>query len=64
MKNIEVTTYIANAPEPQKSILNALRVLIFDVVPDAIEEYKWNRPVYKHKKDFAYLLANKNNAPC
>ena len=61
MKNKEVTTYIANAPEPHKSILSKLRALIYDVVPDAIEEYKWNRPVYKDKKDFAYLLANKNH---
>lgn len=61
MKNKEVTTYIANAPEPQKSILNALRALIFDVVPDAVEEFKWSRPVYGHNKDFAYLVANKNH---
>jgi hypothetical protein len=61
MKNNEVTTYIVNTPEPNKSILGALRILIFDAVPEAVEEFKWNRPVYSHNTDFAYIVATKKH---
>jgi hypothetical protein len=61
MMNKEVTNYIESAPEEHKAIMTKIRALLFSVVPDAEEEFKWSRPVYSHKKDFAYLVANKNH---
>lgn len=55
MYNTEVTSYIENAPGEHQEIMETLRKLIHDSVPELTEEFKWSRPVFKAKKDFAYL---------
>ena len=58
--NNQVSEYIANAPDEQKEMMNLIRKIIHQSVPNVIEEYKWSRPVFKTSKDFAYFKANKN----
>ena len=57
----EVTNYIKNAPQEQQEIMTVIRKLIHAKVPNVMEEFKWRRPVFKQKKDFAYLVANKKH---
>ena len=59
MFNTEITEYIEKAPGEKKEIMQAIRKLIHDSVPEVEEEFKWSRPVFKTKKDFAYLKAAK-----
>jgi hypothetical protein len=61
MMSKEVSEYIENAPIEQKEIMKRLREIIFHAVPEVIEELKWNRPVYKYRKDIAYILVNKSH---
>ncbi|WP_211279473.1 DUF1801 domain-containing protein [Cognaticolwellia mytili] len=61
MINIEVSTYIESAEEIHKEILIALRQLIFSIVKDVDEQFKWNRPVYAVEKDFCYLKTTKKH---
>lgn len=60
MDHPQVTEYINNAPENQKEIMGKIRSLIHQSVPGVVEEFKWGRPVFVLKKDFAYLKTNKN----
>lgn len=53
-----VTDYIEKAGE-RKEIMQALRQLIHENVPNVTEEFKWGRPVFKATKDFAYLKSAK-----
>ena len=63
MKKIQaVSDYIDGCPDSQVEILHSLRELIAKQVPDAIEQFKWSRPVYGRQKDFCYLVSNKNYA--
>lgn len=57
--NAQVTNYINNAPAEQKLIMDSIRRLIHESVPIVEEEFKWSRPVFKSKKDFAYLKTAK-----
>jgi hypothetical protein len=57
--NNQVTEYIENAPIDQKEILVLVRNIIHQSVNDVIEDFKWNRPIFKTNKDFAYFLVNK-----
>ena len=50
----QVTEYIANASN-QREILQTIRKLIHETVPQVTEEFKWSRPVFRAEKDFAYL---------
>ena len=56
--NPQVTDYIENAGK-QKDIMEALRQLLHETVPNVTEEFKWGRPVFKATKDFAYLKSAK-----
>lgn len=58
--NPQVTAYINEAPSEQKKIMEAVRQLIHESVTTAREEFKWSRPVFKSKKDFAYLKTAKS----
>jgi len=58
--NNQVTEYIQNSPAEQKEIMETVRALIHQTVPNVSEEFKWSRPIFKTTKDFAYLQANKN----
>jgi hypothetical protein len=59
--NLQVTDFINKAPEDQKKIMEAIRKLIHEVVPNVVEEFKWSRPVFKADKDFAYLQTTKKH---
>ena len=59
--NKEITEYIDNAPTAQKEIMGIIRSLIHRNIENVTEEFKWSRPVFSLKKDFAYLQANKNH---
>lgn len=59
--NEQITTYIATAPDKQKLIMEKVRELIHQNVTTVTEEFKWNRPVFISKKDFAYFQSNKNH---
>ena len=50
-KNKPVDLYINKASSPQKEILEELRNLIFRTVPNSVEQFKWNQPVYLNEKD-------------
>lgn len=57
--NEQVTEYINNAPKAQKAIMDILRSLIHQQVAGVTESFKWSRPVFRLKKDFAYFQSNK-----
>lgn len=57
--NIQVTDYIAQAPEEQRKIMEQLRELIHREVPGATENFKWSRPVFTADGDFAYFKTAK-----
>lgn len=59
--NEEVTKYIGQAEENQRQIMTYLRSLIHSVVPDVKEEFKWSRPVFRSKHDFAYFKTTKKH---
>lgn len=59
--NSEVTNYIQNSAEEQVGILKDLRALVFSVVPNVNEQFKWGRPVYGLEKDFCYLATTKKH---
>ncbi len=56
--NPHVTAYIENAGA-QQEMMQAIRQLIHESVPNATEEFKWSRPVFRSDKDFAYLKTAK-----
>ena len=57
--NAEVTDFINRAPSGQKQVMEKIRELLHESVPGVTEEFKWSRPVFKAKKDFAYLQTTK-----
>lgn len=59
--NVQVTEYINNAPIAQRETMEIIRSLIHQQVAEVTEQFKWNRPIFSSKKDFAYLQANKNH---
>jgi len=61
MYNTQVTEYIEKAPGETQKIMETVRKLIHDCVPDLVEEFKWSRPIFKTHKDFAYLKAAKSH---
>ena len=57
----EVDQYISKAAEDQQPILQELRDLIFEAVPEVKEQFKWSQPVYGTTKDFVYLKHTKKH---
>ena len=55
----DVASYIQKAPADQQSILQSIRKILMEEVPDITENYKWSRPVYSKKKDLVYLKTAK-----
>ena len=52
--------YILNQPEPFKSILLHLQILIESSFPEAVLQFKWRLPFYSiDNKPFCYLNASK-----
>lgn len=58
--NDQVTVYLSKAPEAQRKIMEAIRVLIHEVVPTVSENFKWSRPVFSTDTDFAYFKTTKS----
>lgn len=59
--NAQINEYIENATATQQEIMKNLRSIILETIPDAKEQYKWNRPVFCLEGDFAYLkVTNKH----
>ena len=58
--NEQVTAYINNAPADQKEIMAQIRELLHNSVPGVQKDFKWSRPVFRTKHDFAYLKTAKN----
>lgn len=59
--NEQVTNYINEATDEQKTIMLAVRKLLHECIPNLREEFKWSRPVFGTNKDFAYLKSSKNH---
>jgi hypothetical protein len=59
--NEQVTEYINSTSGERKAIMEKIRSLIHESVKGVTEDFKWSRPVFKAKKLFAYLHANKSN---
>jgi hypothetical protein len=57
--NAEVNKYIAQAPDEQRKIMEAVRKLVHGTVKDVREEFKWGRPIFATVKDLAYLKSAK-----
>lgn len=57
----KVSDYINAAPSGQIVILETLRQLINDTVPDTNEALKWGMPVFSKSKSFSYLKSNKHH---
>lgn len=58
--NEQITTYIAEAPEEQRKIMEAIRQIIHKEVPSVVENFKWSRPVFSTDADFAYFKTAKS----
>jgi hypothetical protein len=52
-----VDAYVASLGEPQAAIVQALRHLVLEAVPDAVEVVKWAQPVYEKNGPFCYIKA-------
>ena len=57
--HLQVTEYITNSGN-QQEILQTIRQLIHETVPQVTEEFKWGRPVFRASKDFAYFKTAKS----
>ena len=57
--NQQVTEYINQAEPEQRKVMEILRKLIHQVVPDVKEEFKWSRPVFSSSINFAYFKTTK-----
>lgn len=58
--NPEISRYINAATGEQKKIMELLRKIIHQAVPDVKEEFKWNRPVFRSSVDFTYFNTTKS----
>ena len=59
--NEAVTEYIQQANEGQIELLEQLRQLIHETVPETTEAIKWKIPVFARTKDYAYLRSAKKH---
>lgn len=59
--NQEITNYISGASAEQVEILELLRTLIHESVPNTSEAIKWGFPVFGNEKDFCYLRFSKKH---
>ena len=58
--NDKVSDYINALSDDKKEIMNEIRKLILQSVPNVKEDIKWGRPVFSAERDFAYLKPAKN----
>lgn len=57
--NEQVSKYILEAPGEQKKLMENIREIIHEAVPEVMENFKWSRPVFSAGKDFAYFKTTK-----
>lgn len=58
-----VDTWFASLPSTQRPVLDRIRSVIFDAVPDAVEQFKWGRPCYSaDNRLFCYLHTSRGHA--
>lgn len=50
-----VDSYVAALEAPVQKIVTALRLLVKEAAPDAVESIKWAQPVYETNGPFAYI---------
>ena len=60
-KITQVDGYIDGLSGEIKELSNKIRSTIFEVVPDAVEEFKWGLPCYAKSKSFCYFKAAKQH---
>ncbi|HEX8701905.1 MAG TPA: DUF1801 domain-containing protein [Myxococcaceae bacterium] len=56
-----VDAYVVGFQDWRGEVLSALRKLVREVVPDAVESMKWGQPVYELNGMFAHMKAHKNH---
>ena len=58
----EIDKYIASFPSDTEVKLNTLRQLVFQLAPDAVEDFAYKMPSYKYKKrPLVYFAGYKNH---
>jgi hypothetical protein len=57
--NQQITEYILKAPEEQRKLMEQIRNIIHDEIPDIIENIKWSRPVFSRNTDIVYFKTEK-----
>jgi len=57
----QVDEYIETATKEQQAILQKLRKIIEQAVPETKEGFKWKQPVYSTQKNFCYLKFTKKH---
>lgn len=60
-KPTDVAEYISNQAEVARPLLEAIRALIQEAVPEAEETISWNAPLYKHHGMLAGFAAYKQH---
>ena len=61
MAEKSVDTYIAGLEEWQAETVSAVREIILEAAPDAMESIKWAQPVYEVNGPFCYIKAFKKS---
>jgi hypothetical protein len=56
----QISQYIETAVPEQQCIMTQIRQIIHQAVPDVQESFKWSRPIFSTKNDFAYLKTTKS----
>ncbi len=59
--NKQITDYIYRASDEHIEILETVRRLVHETIPNVTEAIKWKIPIFASGKDFAYLRFSKNH---
>jgi hypothetical protein len=60
-RGMTVDAYVVGFRDWRGEALSALRKLIREAAPDAVESIKWGQPVYELNGPFAHIKAHKNH---
>lgn len=52
-----VTDYLAQLPEPEKSVLTRLRETVYEIVPRAEDAFSYGIPTYRYKGKYMIAFA-------
>ena len=56
-----VTDYIGKLNDDEKAVLQRLRTIVYDVVPDAEDSFSYGIPTYKYKNKYLIAFASNKN---